>query len=150
MTRFKIAIIIGLLVKWIKYFKQNIFCHFVNLWYYYVIKKCKRQITSLCKRCDNNNFKNNWHMCKKLIICMGNSYKNGGRCLAGIEVKKSSGGYNIVKNESGSPKWIRPVMKNDHNGIPESMVKAFGMLDVLEVDIANEVYVDSSWAWLWY
>ena len=78
-------------------------------------------------------------MCKKLIICMGNSYKNGGRCLAGIEVKKSSGGYNIVKNESGSPKWIRPVMKNDHNGIPESMVKAFGMLDVLEVDIANEV-----------
>ena len=70
---------------------------------------------------------------------MGNSYKNGGRCLAGIEVKKSSGGYNIVKNESGSPKWIRPVMKNDHNGIPESMVKAFGMLDVLEVDIANEV-----------
>ena len=39
-------------------------------------------------------------MCKKLIICMGNSYKNGGRCLAGIEVNKSCGGYNIVKEAS--------------------------------------------------
>lgn len=80
-------------------------------------------------------------MCKKLIICMGNSYKNGGRCLAGIEVKKTSNGYSVVKDNAGSPKWIRPVMANDHHGIPESMVKAFGMLDVLEVDIANEVPV---------
>ena len=80
-------------------------------------------------------------MCKKLIICMGNSYKNGGRCLAGIEVKKTSNGYSVVKDNAGSPKWIRPVMANDHHGIPESMVKAFGMLDVLEVDISNEVPV---------
>ena len=72
---------------------------------------------------------------------MGNSYKNGGRCLAGIEVKKTSNGYSVVKDNAGSPKWIRPVMANDHHGIPESMVKAFGMLDVLEVDIANEVPV---------
>lgn len=80
-------------------------------------------------------------MCKKLIICMGNSYKNGGRCLAGIEVKKTSNGYSVVKDNAGSPKWIRPVMANDHHGIPESLVKAFGMLDVLEVDISNEVPV---------
>lgn len=80
-------------------------------------------------------------MCKKLIICMGNSYKNGGRCLAGIEVKKTSNGYSVVKDNAGSPKWIRPVMANDHHGIPESMVKAFGMLDVLEVNISNEVPV---------
>ena len=32
-------------------------------------------------------------------------------------------------------------MANDHHGIPESMVKAFGMLDVLEVNISNEVPV---------
>lgn len=80
-------------------------------------------------------------MCKKLIICMGNSYKNGGRCLAGIEVKKTNNGYSVVKDNAGSPKWIRPVMANDHHGIPESMVKAFGMLDVLEVNISNEVPV---------
>ena len=72
---------------------------------------------------------------------MGNSYKNGGRCLAGIEVKKTSNGYSVVKDNAGSPKWIRPVMANDHHGIPESMVKAFGMLDVLEVNISNEVPV---------
>ena len=32
------------------------------------------------------------------IICMGNSYKNGGRCLAGIKVNRSANGYNVVRN----------------------------------------------------
>ena len=37
-------------------------------------------------------------MCKKLIICMGNSYKNGGRCLAGIEgrVTKITGQKRVI------------------------------------------------------
>jgi len=78
-------------------------------------------------------------MCTKSIICMGNSYKNGGRCLAGIEVSKSVYGYNVVKNTDGAPKWIRPVMTNDNIGIPENMVRSFGIFDILEVDVVNNV-----------
>lgn len=78
-------------------------------------------------------------MCTKLIICLGNSYKNGGRCLAGIEVRKTFNGYNVVKNYDGSPKWIRPVMVNDNQGIPESMVRSFGLFDILDIDVMNDV-----------
>ena len=78
-------------------------------------------------------------MCTKSIICLGNSYKNGGRCLAGIEVRKTFNGYNVVKNNDGSPKWIRPVMENDNLGIPESMVSSFRLFDVLDIDVMNDV-----------
>ena len=56
---------------------------------------------------------------EKQIICMGNSYKNGGRCLAGIEIQNTASGVSIVKNNYGLPKWIRPVMANGDNGLPE-------------------------------
>lgn len=78
-------------------------------------------------------------MCKKSIICMGNSYKNGGRCLAGIEVRKSINGYDVVKNSEGSPKWIRPVMLNDNAGVPENLVRTFGIFDILEIDVVSDV-----------
>lgn len=74
-------------------------------------------------------------MCKRSIICMGNSYKNGGRCLAGIEVEKTFGVYSIVTNRDGSPKWLRPVMINDCLGIPEHLVGTFGLFDILDVDV---------------
>lgn len=38
----------------------------------------------------------------KYFICLANSYKHGGRCIAGIEVQVTSGGYNVVK-ENGRP-----------------------------------------------
>ena len=75
----------------------------------------------------------------KLIICMGNSYKHGGRCLAGIEVTKTSSGYSVVANHDGSPRWIRPVMANGDDGLPEWMVGSFKKFDVLEVDVTGSV-----------
>lgn len=73
------------------------------------------------------------------IICMGNSYKNGGRCLAGIEVRKTATGYNVVRNYDGSPKWIRPVMANDNQGLPETMVGTFDIFDILDVRVLDTV-----------
>lgn len=75
----------------------------------------------------------------KLIICLANSYKNGGRCLAGIEVKKTINGYNIIRDNDGSPKWIRPVMATDNHGIPEDMVKSFELFDILEISDVNDI-----------
>lgn len=50
---------------------------------------------------------------------MGNSYENGGRCLAGIEVNKSCGGYNIVKEASEVPlvSIVRILFQNLKQGI---------------------------------
>lgn len=76
---------------------------------------------------------------EKQIICMGNSYKNGGRCLAGIEIQNTASGVSIVKNNYGLPKWIRPVMVNGDNGLPEHLVGSFTMLDILSVDVTDTV-----------
>lgn len=73
------------------------------------------------------------------IICMGNSYKNGGRCLAGIEVRRTDLGYNVVRNYDGSPKWIRPIMLNGNQGLPETMVGTFDIFDILDVKVINNV-----------
>lgn len=74
---------------------------------------------------------------EKQIICMGNSYKNGGRCLAGIEVQNTTTGMSVVKNYCGLPKWIRPVLSNGDKGLPEYMVGSYQMLDILTIDITD-------------
>ena len=76
---------------------------------------------------------------EKQIICMGNSYKNGGRCLAGIEIQNTASGVSIVRNRYGLPNWIRPVMSNGDNGLPEYLVGSFTMLDILVVDVTDAV-----------
>ena len=76
-------------------------------------------------------------MCKRSIICMGNSYKRGGRCLAGIEIEKTFGGYNVVTNSDGTPKWLRPVLEDDSVGIPERMVFSYRLFDILDVDVTG-------------
>lgn len=76
---------------------------------------------------------------EKQIICMGNSYKNGGRCLAGIEIQNTASGVSIVRNQYGLPNWIRPVMSNGDNGLPEYLVGSFAMLDILAVDVTDAV-----------
>ena len=41
----------------------------------------------------------------KLILCLANSYKHGGRCIAGIEVSLQKGQLSI--NESTYKKCLR-------------------------------------------
>lgn len=43
------------------------------------------------------------------MLCLANSYKHGGRCIAGIEVTLDNKGYSIVRDVNGVPKWVRPV-----------------------------------------
>ena len=44
------------------------------------------------------------------IICLANSLKRGGRCIAGIEITIDyAGNWSVVRNADGSPKWIRPI-----------------------------------------
>ena len=80
---------------------------------------------------------------EKKFICMGNSYKNGGRCLAGIEIEQNGSSVSVVRNSDGTPKWIRPVMSNGDHGLPEHLVGSFSVLDIIQVNVSSNSPVGS-------
>ena len=44
------------------------------------------------------------------FVCLANSLKRGGRCIAGVEVTiDDSRNWAVVRKADGSPKWIRPI-----------------------------------------
>ena len=53
----------------------------------------------------------------KYFICLANSYKRGGRCIAGVEVTFDAYNHWVVERHSdGSPLWIRPIDKDTEYG----------------------------------
>lgn len=54
----------------------------------------------------------------KYILCLANSYKHGGRCIAGIEVTINNGTYTIVRDANGVPKWLRPISHSAAGEVP--------------------------------
>jgi hypothetical protein len=73
----------------------------------------------------------------KLFICLANSYKRGGRCLAGVEVCFSaSGHWGIVRDEFGSPRWVRPVSRFQHGEIPNDEAVGISLMTIIRaVDV---------------
>ncbi len=69
----------------------------------------------------------------KRFVCLANSKKEGGRCLAGIELDNRSKPI----NEARQPKWIRPICKTQHGEVPEYLVRHIGLLDVVEIDTTD-------------
>lgn len=74
---------------------------------------------------------------KKHFICLANSFKYAGRCLGGIEIEMKDNKYTIVRNENGTPKWIRPVSFEEHGQLPASETRHINILDIIEVDITE-------------
>jgi hypothetical protein len=70
---------------------------------------------------------------KTKFICLANSYKEGGRCVAGIELDAN----NNPIITGGRPKWIRPVTGAEHGVIPTVMAESFKVLDIIEIDITD-------------
>jgi len=64
------------------------------------------------------------------FVCLGNSFKEGGRCLAGIEIDDNN---NPVIN-NGRPKWIRPICDTPHGEVPTHLVANINLLDLIEID----------------
>ena len=79
---------------------------------------------------------------KTLFICLANSKKFGERCIAGIEVKKTTTSYQPVEKE-GKPKWLRPTSKHYHGAVREDLVGNINLMDIIEIDI--EEYCPSSY-----
>ena len=77
----------------------------------------------------------------KLILCLANSYKHGGRCIAGIEVSLQEGQLSINKSSYGIPIWIRPVSHSAAGEVPLSDATGIKVLSV--VKIVNACYAGS-------
>jgi hypothetical protein len=72
---------------------------------------------------------------KTRIVCLANSFKEHGRCLAGIELNSK----NEVVYDNLIPKWIRPVCKTEHDEIPTNLVSMIKPLDIIEFEITEIV-----------
>lgn len=77
----------------------------------------------------------------KFILCLANSYKHGGRCIAGIEVSLQEGKLSIKKSSFGIPIWIRPVSHSEAGEVPLS--DAIGIKVLSVVKIVNASYAGS-------
>ena len=70
----------------------------------------------------------------KYFICLANSYKHGGRCIAGIEVIPGlDGQLTIVRHNNGRPRWIRPVSMADNGEIPVSLAQSVKLLSLVKL-----------------
>lgn len=64
------------------------------------------------------------------FVCLGNSFKEGGRCLAGILLD----GNNNPILENYKPKWIRPICETPHGEVPNCFAVSFSLLDIIEIN----------------
>lgn len=71
----------------------------------------------------------------KYFICLANSYKRNGRCIAGVEVNISQDyHWKIVRNNDGSPHWIRPIDQHTEYGeILEGEARYIPLLSVVKL-----------------
>ena len=69
------------------------------------------------------------------FICLANSYKRGGRCIAGIEISVSDDNrWSVLRNADGSPRWIRPIAKDTEFGeIPEGEARFIHLFSVVKL-----------------
>ena len=70
----------------------------------------------------------------KYFICLANSYKHGGRCIAGIEIAfNSEGKLVIVRHPDGRPCWIRPVSNEPDGAIPNEIAQDIKLFSVIKL-----------------
>jgi hypothetical protein len=69
------------------------------------------------------------------FVCLANSYKEGGRCVAGIMLDDFNNP--VIKNDL--PTWIRPVSSTGHGEIHKDLVSHIHLLDIIEIEISEYV-----------
>ena len=74
------------------------------------------------------------------FICLANSLKRGGRCIAGVEVTISGEYWSVVKKDDGSPKWIRPIdAMTDYGEITIIEACNIPLLSVVKLEDTNSL-----------
>lgn len=71
----------------------------------------------------------------KYFICLANSYKRGGRCVAGVEIIiDPDGQWSVRRDAVGKPIWIRPIDRHTEYGeIPEGDAHFLPLLSVVKI-----------------
>lgn len=70
----------------------------------------------------------------KYFICLANSYKHGGRCIAGIEITFDANGKPFIAHHpDGRPVWIRPVSDTPDEAIPTEIAQNIKMFSVIKL-----------------
>ena len=77
---------------------------------------------------------------KRYFICLANSKKYRGRCLAGIEYIPGQHGEKsqLARLENGEPRWIRPVSLDPYGSVPNLEVANIELLDLIAFDVLKE------------
>lgn len=77
-----------------------------------------------------------------LMLCMANSRKNNGRCIAGIRVNIVRGRVEVLRDEKSEPIWIRPVCKETgYREIPHTYsfnINIFSLVEFNEIGCRPE------------
>jgi len=68
------------------------------------------------------------------FVCLSNSFKEGGRCIAGIELDNNDNPLFF----QGRRKWLRPVCNTPHGEVPSQLVDHIKILDIVEIDITGK------------
>ncbi len=72
---------------------------------------------------------------RKLFICLANSRKYSGRCIAGVELYHGTDGrLRMVENAEHQPKWIRPISQSDFGELAAHSVRHIRLGDLVEFD----------------
>lgn len=70
----------------------------------------------------------------KYFICLANSYKRGGRCVAGVEIVfDANGGLKTVCDDDGRPRWIRPIATTTYGEIPNYVAEDIKLLSIVKL-----------------
>lgn len=69
----------------------------------------------------------------KYMLCLANSYKHGGRCIAGIEVTLIDNKFRIVRDANNSPKWLRPISHNFAGEVPNEHARFINVLSIIKI-----------------
>jgi len=72
---------------------------------------------------------------KTRFICLANSYKEGGRCIAGIELDAENNPVVV----GGRSKWIRLICNTEYGEVPTEIAERFNILNIIELDIIGNI-----------
>ena len=78
-------------------------------------------------------------MSKVRFVCLANSFKEGGRCLAGVILNDNNS--SILKDSN--IQWIRPVMDSTYFGeVKTELASTIKVLDILEIEVLEYPNLD--------
>lgn len=75
---------------------------------------------------------------KKYFICLANSNKKSGRCVAGVEVEyfEENNKYKLITKDS-FPIWIRPVSDTEAGELSLAIAGRIRILDIVQIELTT-------------